>query len=328
MSGENLGVSGASGDRPGPSGGASFARQLLTLPGDPVFALGMAIGAPFTLMVIAVNIATSVSDNAQRAVPRPLIAPFITELSSLVLVLMLAGAVFGAYRFAPPDRALPFAPAPPNPSVVQFWRGVALCWGLHLLFSVAYSLAHVGGMVGLRHLAYGFLGLEYRFAAPGMLLAHLFYEWRKDALSYAQWLALFWAVEQVVALGRLRASQTPGTTRLAFKDGTRTHLIATTEIYWIEAAGNYVEAHLKGRSVLTRATLASFAGQLGGCGFVQVHRSRLVNMAHVAAIAPKPSGDLILTLDDGRSLQASRRYREALMAVSAHIRSTKTVPAE
>jgi DNA-binding LytR/AlgR family response regulator len=47
---------------------------------------------------------------------------------------------------------------------------------------------------------------------------------------------------------------------------------------------------------------------------VRVHRSRLINRAHIAAIKPTPSGDVDITLSDGRTVTGSRRYRAALEA--------------
>ncbi|MBC7769500.1 MAG: LytTR family transcriptional regulator, partial [Phycisphaerales bacterium] len=54
--------------------------------------------------------------------------------------------------------------------------------------------------------------------------------------------------------------------------------------------------------------------RLAARGFVRVHRSRLVNRARIGAIKPTPSGDVEITLDDGRILAGSRRYRAALEA--------------
>jgi DNA-binding LytR/AlgR family response regulator len=48
-----------------------------------------------------------------------------------------------------------------------------------------------------------------------------------------------------------------------------------------------------------------------------VHRSRVVNRAKIAALKPTPSGDVEITLDDGRTMLGSRRYRSALEAATA-----------
>jgi DNA-binding LytR/AlgR family response regulator len=58
--------------------------------------------------------------------------------------------------------------------------------------------------------------------------------------------------------------------------------------------------------------LADWEARLAARGFVRVHRSRLVNRARIASIKPTPSGDVEITLDEGRVLAGSRRYRAAL----------------
>ncbi len=82
-------------------------------------------------------------------------------------------------------------------------------------------------------------------------------------------------------------------------------LVDPAEIAWVEAAGNYVEIHVGGATHLARGTLASFEERLARAGFVRVHRSRLVNRARVASLKPTPSGDLEITLDDGRTVAAA-----------------------
>jgi DNA-binding LytR/AlgR family response regulator len=46
-------------------------------------------------------------------------------------------------------------------------------------------------------------------------------------------------------------------------------------------------------------------------GFVRVHCSRLVNRARIGAFKLKASGDVEITLDDGRVVIGSRRDRDA-----------------
>jgi hypothetical protein len=75
---------------------------------------------------------------------------------------------------------------------------------------------------------------------------------------------------------------------------------------------NYVEFHTAGRAHLVRGTLASWESRLVAQGFIRVHRSRLVNRARIASLKPTSSGDLEITLSDGRTVLGSRRYRAVL----------------
>ena len=64
-----------------------------------------------------------------------------------------------------------------------------------------------------------------------------------------------------------------------------------------------------GRSAAPEAALEE---QLAASGFVRIHRSRLVNRHHVRSISGNDSGDFTVTLDDGRQIGGSRRWRDAL----------------
>ena len=67
---------------------------------------------------------------------------------------------------------------------------------------------------------------------------------------------------------------------------------------------------MAGRDV--RGVLSSVDARLAPHGFARVHRSRLVNKAHIRAIRPTGAGDVEIELSDGRTLAGSRRYRAAL----------------
>ena len=100
--------------------------------------------------------------------------------------------------------------------------------------------------------------------------------------------------------------------RIEIRDGASALFVRPAEIAWVEAAGNYVEFHLGARRRMVRGTLAAWEDKLGPLGFVRAHRSRIVNRAHIRGIRPTPSGDMAITLEDGRELAASRRYRAQL----------------
>jgi DNA-binding LytR/AlgR family response regulator len=110
---------------------------------------------------------------------------------------------------------------------------------------------------------------------------------------------------------------TPGESRIEIRDGASAVFLAPTDLLFLEAAGNYIEFHTASRTHLVRGTLAAWEAQLADRGFVRIHRSRLVNRARIATIKPTPAGDIELTLDDGRTLTGSRRYRAALETPAA-----------
>jgi DNA-binding LytR/AlgR family response regulator len=178
---------------------------------------------------------------------------------------------------------------------------------IHAALTVPFSLLHVGGMVAIRKAVYAPAGSSYDFSR-GVLARELFYEWRKDVLTYALLAATYFAFQRYAEV----RSPPEGDQRIEIRDGGSAVFLAAGDILLVEAAGNYVTFHTPARSHLVRGTLAAWEARLTRRGFVRVHRGRLVNRSHIASIKPTPSGDIEITLDDGRVVAGSRRFRSAL----------------
>jgi two-component system, LytTR family, response regulator len=102
-------------------------------------------------------------------------------------------------------------------------------------------------------------------------------------------------------------------------DATRPVVIATNgidlvvspdEIVWIEADDYYAAVHALGRRHLVRESLASLHHRLDRRHFVRVHRSAIVNLAHVREVRASGPGDAAVVLRDGTALPLSRRRRD------------------
>jgi len=180
---------------------------------------------------------------------------------------------------------------------------------IHFALTIPFAAAHVAAIFVLRESAYWAVGAHYGYFHEDGVLGTFVYEWRKDVLTYAAIASLYWWFQR-------RAEQppavTPGENRIEIRDGATAVFLAPADLLFLEAAGNYIEFHTASRTHLVRGTLAAWEAQLADRGFVRIHRSRLVNRARIAAIKPTPAGDIELTLDDGRTLTGSRRYRAAL----------------
>lgn len=253
----------------------------------------VAIAAIITTLV---NATSNIIEAERMGVALDARAPWVWELSSIVIVIPLAPLIGLA---------------------INRWPFTFAQWpaflAIHFACASLYSAAHVFGMVMVRKAIYALDGAAYAFA-QGNLPLMFFYEWRKDLISYAAIAFCFhWFAERRAREVAAPITATPE--RLEIKDGARTILLDPAEILWLEAAGNYVELHTASATHLARGALASFEAKLAPRGFVRVHRSRLVNRARLSAFKPTPSGDLELTLDDGRTLAASRRYRANLERV-------------
>ena len=84
--------------------------------------------------------------------------------------------------------------------------------------------------------------------------------------------------------------------------------VAPTEILYASAAGNYIELHAGGRTILWRQTMQNAERLLGREGFVRVHRSYLVPWRSIERVARGRKGPVAVALSNGRRLPVSNRY--------------------
>jgi two-component system, LytTR family, response regulator len=102
--------------------------------------------------------------------------------------------------------------------------------------------------------------------------------------------------------------------RIHLKTGGKILFVPLKSIYWLEAAGNYVEVFLgkQGEKFLVRETLASFEERLNGKPFARIHRSIIVNIGRIREMRPHYTGEYHVTLENGKELMMSRGYRSQL----------------
>lgn len=180
---------------------------------------------------------------------------------------------------------------------------------IHFALSIPFAAAHVAAIFVTRESAYWAVGAHYGFFEEDGVLGTFIYEWRKDILSYAAIAAVYWWFQRQA---ERPPPERPGDERIEIREGATAVFLAPRDLLSVEAAGNYITFNTAARNYLVRGTLASWEARLAAIGFVRVHRSRLVNRARISATKPTPSGDLEITLDDGRTILGSRRYRDAL----------------
>jgi hypothetical protein len=194
---------------------------------------------------------------------------------------------------------------------------------LHLLFSVPFSLIHVGGMHVLRKLGYAIAGAHYAaFGASWWMNAG--YEYLKDVRTYfvivgALVLYRLWLLRQQ-GEARLLAAPDDGAPvepverpeRFLVRKLGKEFLLNAAEIEWLQASGNYVNLHVRARDYPLRATMAGIEERLDPARFVRVHRGYFVNLDYLAEIEPLETGDARLQMRDGTRIPCSRRYRAAL----------------
>ena len=255
-------------------------------------------------------LATSILMEADREGKSvPISRAFITEYSSALAILLLV------------------------PLILLFNRRFPLGWGklrrnglAHLLFSVVFSVAHIGLFVVFRNLLFGLQSQAYVYSDN--LLHSFIYEYRKDAWTYLMILIVTYSYAFI--LSRLRGEAVPVgqgedeaqdskiPERLLVRKLGKEFVVRVDDVEWLEAAGNYVNLHMGERVYPLRATMASLIDSLSDRGFVRIHRSRGVNLDYVESLTPLESGDCTVSLKSGQTVNLSRRYREAFRTRFSH----------
>jgi two-component system LytT family response regulator len=78
-------------------------------------------------------------------------------------------------------------------------------------------------------------------------------------------------------------------------------------IDWVEAADNYVELHVGGRTVMRRMTMRDAEQALRGRGFVRIHRRFLVNRDRISEVVGT-NGERTVRLGSGVELPVGRAF--------------------
>lgn len=104
--------------------------------------------------------------------------------------------------------------------------------------------------------------------------------------------------------------------RLIVRSSQRIRLVEVESVWWIEAAGNYVQIHTADGDMHTlRETMKNLEARLNPDQFLRIHRSLIVNIAAIKELQPWASGEYIVLLKDSTRLNSSRGYRDQVRAL-------------
>jgi len=185
-----------------------------------------------------------------------------------------------------------------------------------LVWSLAFSVLHVLGMVIIRKAVYWLMGGHYSF---GPWIEGFIYEYRKDAMTFCLMLIIITGYRSTVQRLRGEASfvshgeGSPNLSdRILVKKLGSEFILKIDEIQWFESSGNYVNVHIQDRVYPLRTTMDKFIAEIAERGFARTHRSFGVNLDFVEAIEASAgqSGDVLLKND--RRIPLSKRYNSQL----------------
>jgi DNA-binding LytR/AlgR family response regulator len=120
------------------------------------------------------------------------------------------------------------------------------------------------------------------------------------------------------ALGRAldrSPPRTPGPASLAVRSAGRIVLAAFADIVAVSGADDYVEVVLAdGRRFLHDTSLQDLERRLPR-GFLRVHRSHIVNVAHVQGIRTLPGRRRVLEVGGAAEIPVSRTYNRSVLSI-------------
>lgn len=116
------------------------------------------------------------------------------------------------------------------------------------------------------------------------------------------------------ALSRIGTKEQAQTARFSrddkvlFRDGKENHYLQIGDIVWLESVGAYTKIVLKdGKSAVVNGTLTSVMDRLDEKEFFRANRGQSLNIQRIAKIEDTPLGNLRAILEDGKTIDFSRR---------------------
>ena len=249
------------------------------------------------------------------------------DASLTKLALIATPIVFSAYvlalsigRGSPIQDALPGSAANTIPTVmfglVAYWaiRGWVIRQRLmlqimgHALLCATYSLLTYWLLIVLLGAANGLSVIQFQ-VEPFPIRASV-WQLLQNATTYGIIATLAYlggrAPDVAVVLADDRDHPHPGLSRYFIRSGDDIQPIDVESIVSIAGADDYAEVATLDGKHLVRMTLAEFEKSLDPARFLRVHRSRIVNFERIVRAEPAGGGRLLLHMEDGEAIVASR----------------------
>jgi DNA-binding LytR/AlgR family response regulator len=113
-------------------------------------------------------------------------------------------------------------------------------------------------------------------------------------------------------LQQLEIVAKPQPHRMAVKAKGKIFFIEISDIFAVHAEANYASLKYQSGAYLLRESLSSIAVKLKPYGFIQIHRSVLVNASLVDEVWSLSTGEYGLRVRNGKEYVVTRRYKDNL----------------
>jgi len=100
--------------------------------------------------------------------------------------------------------------------------------------------------------------------------------------------------------------------RILVRDRGRIFPLSMNEIAYLKADSKYTAIAARGQTFLVRIGISELEAQLDPARFIRIHRSALVNLDFVDSMKADDQSQLLIQMQDGTSLTASREASKVL----------------
>lgn len=102
------------------------------------------------------------------------------------------------------------------------------------------------------------------------------------------------------------------TEQFVIRDKGREYKVSTDDIVFLRAEGNYLCLQLKERNHLYRMTMNAVETELDPARFLRIHRSFIVNTAHIRNTRYSGNNEFIFSMANGERIVSGRSYKEQI----------------
>ncbi|MCW5899331.1 MAG: response regulator transcription factor [Flavobacteriales bacterium] len=107
------------------------------------------------------------------------------------------------------------------------------------------------------------------------------------------------------------------TERFIIREKGREYTVRTDDIVYLKAEGNYLSLQLKDRHFLHRMTMNAVETDLDPARFLRIHRSYIVNLAHVRNTRYSGNNEFLFSMANNERIVSGRSYKEKIAEVLA-----------
>ncbi len=94
--------------------------------------------------------------------------------------------------------------------------------------------------------------------------------------------------------------------RIVIRDNGQVKIIPIQDVFFLEAADDFVKVHLEKSHFLKKKTMASFEKTLPMEGFVRVHRSFIISVSRLTKLVPYEKDGMLAVLSNGMKIPVSK----------------------